>query len=144
MAKNDIRSHFQESSDHLLCLTCGAKLNKKAKLSALIKHLQSKKHNTTFKSGDNQFTNESQFKQANQDNHEENNILKCAICDKQFIDEAQFQQHNQDVHQENNTEHQNNILKCAICVKRQLNGSGLSKWLLFGFLLAHLYCGHHH
>ena len=43
MTKNDIRSHFQEN-DHLLCLTCGSKLNKTTKLSALVKHLQSKKN----------------------------------------------------------------------------------------------------
>ena len=43
MTKSDIRSHFQES-DHLLCLTCGSKLNKASKLAGLVKHLKSKKH----------------------------------------------------------------------------------------------------
>ena len=81
MTKNDIRSHFQEN-DHLLCLTCGSKLNKTTKLSALVKHMQSKKnHNTTFECAicNIKFSDESEFKQHNLDIHQENKVFKCAV-----------------------------------------------------------------
>ena len=82
MTKSEIRAHFQES-DHLLCLTCGSKMNKTSKLSALVKHLQSKKHNT-FKSND-----EPQSKQPKNNNKP----FTCNVCSKMFRSKDNMQLH---------------------------------------------------